>query len=151
MGYSSIEDLKRLLPERELLQLADDSEDASGTIDSPDVVAVLNEAVDQADREIDGYVSARYAVPLDPVPGLARNFSAELAVAVLLRRRGDLPEAWENERVRVLRSLEKIAEGRMHLAPVEGDVETGALGGAGMVSSSPAPRFDADRWKKYRT
>ncbi len=76
--YSTAAQILKLLPEYEVLQLADD--DGAGVIDDPAVTAVLEEAIEQADREIDAYVGTVKRVPLSPVPALIENLSTKLAI-----------------------------------------------------------------------
>lgn len=118
--YSTVPDLLKLLPESEALQLADDN--LSGSLTDPAVAAVLSEAIEQADREIDAYVGAVRPVPLEPIPALVANISAKLAVHTLyLRRPGvDEPEAWQRETARCLRLLESIATGKIALGAEPG-------------------------------
>lgn len=119
--YSTVRDLLRLLPEYEVLQLADDRN--TGKIICRGVQAVLKEAIDQADREIDSYVGVVRSVPLDPVPALVTNISSKLAVHHLyLRRPGvDEPEPWQRETARCMRLLEHIATGKLALGAEDGE------------------------------
>lgn len=150
MGYSTAADLKKLLPEAELLQLADDTGQASG-LDDPVVAAVLAEAIDQADREIDAYVAAAQTVPLDPVPPLIANLSVKIAVHVLFLRRShmDEPEQWADEYKRCLKLLEKIAEGKLLLgAPEQGECADPDTTG-GIAVTTPDKMFGPDTWEKF--
>ena len=124
--YSSVSDLLKILPEYEALALADD--DNVGSINAPDVQAVLLQAIEQADREIDAYVGTVQAVPLAPVPALVGSLSSKLAVHHLyLRREGRAePEIWQRETARCMRLLESIATGKM------------ALGGASGATTEPS-------------
>jgi phage gp36-like protein len=115
--YCNPEDLAKQLPERELLQLADDE----GTADGLGAVEdVLVEAIDQADREIDAYAGQARSVPLDPVPGLVANLSCRIAIYRLFARRSTVPEAWQRDYDRCQRLLERIAEGKLKLGAEEG-------------------------------
>lgn len=118
--YTTVPAVLKLLPEYEALQLADDND--AGDIADVAVVAVLEEAIEQADREIDAYAGTVRAVPLDPVPALIGNISAKLAIHNLyLRRPGvDEPEPWQRETTRCLRLLEQIATGKIALGAETG-------------------------------
>jgi phage gp36-like protein len=108
--YSTIGDLKTLMPEAQLLELADDG------VDSPTPEQVMLEAIEQADREIDGYLGAVHEVPLDPVPPMVANISAKIAVWNLNRRRPHLePGSWGDEYPRQLNLLKLIAQGKLTL------------------------------------
>ena len=152
MGYCTPQDLVPLMPEAELLQLADDSADRSGTLESPAVLAVLAEAIDQACREIDAFVSTAPsgpAVPLDPVPPLAANLAARGAVYNLLLRRRVKIEAWETDHDRCMRLLESIAKGGVKLgAPAAGE-QAPADPQGGVEVAAPARRFDSATWRRF--
>ncbi len=145
--YSSIADLKKLMPEAQLMELADDG------VDSPSPQEVMNEAIEQADREIDGYLNAVLPVPMDPVPPLVANISAKIAVWNLYRRRTHLdPGSWGEEYPRQLRLLEKIAEGKISLG-VTGAGESGEPApptepGRAEVRTRP-PEFPDRIWREY--
>lgn len=152
MGYATPLDLVPLLPERELLQLADDSPDRSGTLESPAVQAVLAEAVDQASREIDAYVSASPkgpAVPLDPVPPLVANIAAKLAVCTLFTRAGQRSDIWEAEGERLRRLLEHIAAGKLNLGAPAEDQAAPAEPASGITVAAPARQFGPGTWEKF--
>lgn len=138
--YTTTDAITLLLPERDLLALADDQ--AVGDLADPAVQAVLQEAVDQADREIDSYLSAAgHSVPLDPVPPLVANMSAKLAVVALFRRTTSLPEQWQDEARQVRRLLEQIMAGRLRLgAPEEGGTAA-AEPAAGITTNANTPLF----------
>lgn len=108
MGYSTLPDLLALLPEETLVKLSNDQGGAT-TVDAANIEA----AIAQADRIIDGYVGLQRSVPLDPVPGLIRIISANLAVCHLYRRRNQLPEIWESQYKADLAVLAKIASGQL--------------------------------------
>lgn len=150
MSYCTPLDLVPLLPEVELLQLTDDSMDRSGTMASPAVLAVLAEAIDQAGREIDAYVSsAGKAVPLDPAPPLVANLAAKLAVYNLFTRRGQKSEIWEAEAARCRRLLERIADGKLRLgAPAAGE-SAAAEPAAGISVAAPSRQFGPATWEKF--
>lgn len=150
MSYCIPQDLVPLLPERELLQLADDSPDRSGTLESPAVLAVLAEAIDQAGREIDAHVSAAgMAVPLAPVPPLVANIAAKLAVANLLTRADQKSDVWDAEAARSRRLLERIADGKLRLGAPAADESAAAEPAVGISVSAPSRQFGTDTWEKF--
>ncbi|AGW12838.1 DUF1320 domain-containing protein [Megalodesulfovibrio gigas] len=123
--YCTVPDVLALLPEAEVLQLADDA--LTGDLAAPEVQAVLAEAIEQAGREIDAFVQAVRPVPLTPVPGLIANLAAKLAGHNLWLRRPGVtePEAWKDETARCRRLLEHIALGKLALgAPAGADPAT---------------------------
>lgn len=114
--------MRRLLAEKELLQLACDGR--VGLWDDEAVQAVLIEAIDQADGEIDGYLAMipGTTLPLAEPPRLIGNISAKIGVYNLLRRRPSVPDHWRGEYERCLKLLQKLVDnGRL---PGTGDEET---------------------------
>lgn len=110
MSYSSLSDIKKLIPEETIVQLTDDG--AIGSIDE----AVVNEAIAQADAEIDSYCGGRYKVPLSPAPNVARKLSADIAIHTLYSRRSDVIPQARLERYRsAVGLLEGISKGTISL------------------------------------
>lgn len=108
MAYSTVDNLLPLLPEATLVKLSNDESGASA-IDAANVES----AIAQADLTIDGFVGVQRQVPLDPVPGLIRIISANLAVYNLYRRRGQIPEIWESQYKADMAVLTKISTGQI--------------------------------------
>lgn len=119
--YSTPDELKLLLSEKELVQLAGDSRVCHWS--DPAVQAVLSEAIDQADSEIDGYLSLVVELPLNLPPRLVGNLSAKIAVYNLLRRRPTVPDHWQSEYQRCRDLLLRIAEGKLKLPIDDGSGE----------------------------
>jgi len=110
MPYSTIADIKNLVPERTLIALTDDSN--TGAIDE----ARLLEAISSADAEIDAYCAVRYRVPFLEVPSLIKKLSTDIAVYNLYSRRGDDIPASKKERYQnAVRILEAISLGAVLL------------------------------------
>jgi len=115
MSYCTVDDLRLLLPEDELIELSDDG--GVGVLDE----SVVARAIEEAAREVDGYVGLVRTVPIPEgeVPGLVRDITARLAIYHLFRRRAlrleQIPEVWQKEREQALRTLERIARGQLKL------------------------------------
>jgi phage gp36-like protein len=95
-----------------LIQLTDDN--ADGVAD----VAVIAEAIAQADAEIDAYLGARYTIPVTPVPALLRSLSVAVSGWKLYGHRG-----LDNERRRkdyddAIATCKRLAKGEMILPDV---------------------------------
>ncbi len=108
MAYAQLTQLLALLPEETLIKLSSDQTGAAA-VDA----ATIDAAIAQADQVIDGYVGMQRTVPLDPVPGLIRTISANLAVYFLYRRRNQVPEIWESQYKADLAVLVKISTGQI--------------------------------------
>ncbi len=164
--YCAFEDLRRLLGDRRLLELGEDTGkvsearfqellaalDDSGAERSAAenaLLANLEEAIDAADREIDGWVSVVAPVPLADPPGIVANLSAKIAVYNLHRRRPHLELGeWKEEYERALKTLERIAQGRIPLAPATVDNPVRAEGpGVSVVSGEQ--EFGDDLRRRY--
>lgn len=112
--YSTLDDLKNMLPERVLLQLADD-ENAGEFVAVPANAAYTRvvDAIRRADTLIDGYISGRYSLPFQTTPDLVKDISVNLAVCELYSRNHEavLPEAIAARRKDNIKTLENIQKG----------------------------------------
>lgn len=115
MGYCSIDDLKKIIDVSELKRLADDSGSAEG-LEDPAVAAVIAEATEQADSEIDSYLATRYTLPLAIVPRVISSLSARMTIYYLSLRTGTEPDKkWESVYKRSVEVLAQIAKGMVSL------------------------------------
>ena len=106
MAYSTLTDLKKLIPEITIIQLTDDEN--TGAVNQSRV----DEAIAQADAEIDSYCGGRYAVPFTTVPDIAKKISVDIAIYNLYSRRVEsLPETRADRYKNAIRQLEGIAKG----------------------------------------
>ena len=107
MAYCELDDLKKHLQESDLVVLTDDA--GAGVIDED----VTDEAIATADELIDAYLRGRYAVPLNPVPGLIKRISVDLAIFALYERKKFLmvPDQLVRNHDRQLSLLEKLQRG----------------------------------------
>lgn len=110
MPYCTLDDIKKLIPEEALIQLTDD--EGLGSVNQ----ARIEEAVVQADAEIDSYCGSRYSVPFDTVPEVVKKLSVDIAVYNLYSRRVEEAPAVRAERYRnAIRQLEGISKGVISL------------------------------------
>lgn len=115
MPYCTLADIKYLLPEEAIIQLTDDEHLKPSSMDpaNPDhaaIIARIDEAIETADAEIDGYCASRYSVPFSPVPGVINKLSVELAIYYLYARR-TVPEKIEKRYDKAVSRLKDIARG----------------------------------------
>jgi phage gp36-like protein len=143
MGYSTLADLKLLIPESILINL---SNDVAGAVAVD--AAVIAEMIDQADREIDAYaVIAGYTVPLSPVPPIASNFSARMAIWHLHRRKYFDSEIWQDDYNHCIKFLEKVSQGKARLEP---ETATASSSSFGYATESRRQKFTRHRtWRKF--
>jgi phage gp36-like protein len=124
MPYATVTDLQDRLGEARLIQLTDLSEPAVGLVDE----AVAQKALDDADAEIDGYLVGRYALPLDPAPGVLRVHAVTIAHYRLLGSAVD--EATKDDYKATRQYLMSVAKGDVLLMPPD---QAAAPVGAGTV------------------
>ena len=106
MSYSVLDYIKKLIPEDTLIQLTDD--DGIGTVNQGRV----DEAIAQADSEIDSYCGGRYSVPFATVPGIVKKISVDIAIYNLYSRRVEvIPETRADRYKNAIRQLEGISKG----------------------------------------
>jgi phage gp36-like protein len=126
MSYCTLEDIKKAIPEENLIQLTDD--DNLGVVNEDTV----DDAVDYADQLIDGYLRGRYTLPLTSVPKLVTKLSLDLAVFYLYSRRLELemPKGMESRYKNAVRILGEIQKGNLSLSadeatePTDGTYQT---------------------------
>lgn len=134
MAYCTLDDLKKYLPEEDLVQLTDDA--GAGAIDT----AKTAEAIAAADALIEGYTRGRYVVPFDPVPDLIRQISARLALYELFNRKQALkvPDQIRKTYEDQLALLDRLRKGEVTLSAT-------AAATGGVSSDYRTSKTDADR------
>lgn len=115
--YSTLTDLKKLIPETVIIQLTDDED--TGSVNQ----ARVDEAIAQADAEIDSYCGGRYTVPFTTVPDIARKISVDIAIYNLYSRKvEEIPETRSERYKNAIRQLGDIASGKITIGEAEADV-----------------------------
>lgn len=110
MAYATLTDIERQIDSADLIQLTDD--ERTGDVDTD----VVTRAIADADEEIDGYIGSRLAVPLDPVPGIIRKMSVDIAIYNLYsRRRAEIPEARRDRYNDAIRFIRSVAKGEISM------------------------------------
>ncbi len=102
---------------------------------------IIDEAIADADGEIDGYLAKRYAVPMDPAPKILNKLSKDIAVYNLFSRMGiqeGSDEAIFLTRYNAaIKFLTLVAEGKVSIgADADGDPASAAAIGF-TVKSNP--------------
>lgn len=131
MPYATLADLVAQYGERVLRDATDRAEASTGTIDA-DAVA---RAIASADALIDGYLKARYALPLVTTPALVNELSMTIALYKLH------PEVTA-EKVRrdyedALKLLDRIAAGTIRLDVAGAEPQASGTGGARITDREP--------------
>lgn len=145
--YCDPQDLLERLSEADQVSLAADA--GGETWSDPSVQERLARIILQAQGVIDGYLGAVMPVPLAAPHGLVRGLCADMAVYFLFRRRGATPETWEETYKRSLRTLERIAEGKLSLGPAEGGETAPAEPTDRVLGVAPRPLFGEDAMRRF--
>lgn len=128
--YITKADIIEQLPEAELIQLTDDE----GT--GANVDARVNAAIEDAEGEVDGYLSTRYTTPLSPAPKIIKKLSADIAIYNLYARRQGATEDRLRRYQNAIKFLENVSKGVVMLgadAPAPADEGTVSVRGAERV------------------
>lgn len=110
MAYSTLEDLKTYMPERDLIQLTD--QDNVNEIDEE----IVDDAIRRADNIIDAYLRGRYPAPITgTIPQEIKDISTKLASYNLYRKNMQLtlPEPVKAEHSDAMSMLKAIQSGKL--------------------------------------
>lgn len=105
MAYCTLAELTDRYGLNLLVSLSDRADVPTGLVDTD----VIDQAIADADDLIDGYLAARYSLPLAATPGLVRNLSLVLTGWNL--HRFDAPEKLKADYAEAIRTLKSIAQG----------------------------------------
>lgn len=129
MPYCTVSDMAARFGEQELIDL---SAPGQTQVDN----TVLDQAIHDAQAEIDGYVSARYQLPLSPVPTVLVRLSCNIARYYLYN--DQMNEAVEQSYKDAIRFLKDVSNGHVQLGVNNlGESATQNDSLAEMVSDSP--------------
>lgn len=142
MNYASKQDLIARFGETELIQRTDRTNMPPSTIDD----AVVTSALGDAASAIDGYLAARYALPLSSVPprlvkvaaDMARYFLHGEAASDSVRAAYDDALAW----------LRDVSKGVVQLGLTAAGDAVQAPGGGAQIST-PGPIFGRDGMRGF--
>jgi phage gp36-like protein len=120
MSYATPQDIINRYPNRDLVQLT--NEDPTVTTVN---TTVLQQALDDASAEIDGYLGGRFTLPLTDVPAILNRLASDIAIYRLqsLRPIHDLADA-RRRYDDALAMLTKVAAGEMTLGVAADGRET---------------------------
>lgn len=108
--YSTLTDIKKLIPEDTVIQLTDD-ENTGAVVESR-----VTEAIAQADAEIDSYCGGKYSVPFTTVPDIVKKISVDIAIYNLYSRKvEEIPETRADRYKNAIRQLEGISKGTISI------------------------------------
>ena len=144
MAYCTLTDLKKQLPESELIRLTDDA--AAGVVDT-DVVA---EAIEGAESEVNTWIGSRVKLPITgAVPSIVTEIAAVLAIERLFARQSfELSNSWKQRIESSRRLLEKFAKGEVTLG-VEPPLDSPESYASGMRTSVRTKIFSETELDKF--
>lgn len=117
MSYCTQADLIKRFGEAEITQLSDRA--GEGDLDS----AVIAGAIADADAEIDGYLSGRYALPLANVPAVMSRLACDISRYYLFGH--DVTDLVKERYDQAIAYLVKIATGVIGLGPEDPGPDSG--------------------------
>lgn len=125
MSYAVLTDMEQRFGTAELIQQTDLT--GGGVIDA----ATVSRAIDDATALIDGYLAARYSLPLSVTPPLLVTLCCDLARYALYVDAA--PEIVEKRRDQAVATLRDIAAGRVQLDVGQADASPPAPSGLAEV------------------
>jgi len=118
MLYSTIASLINASSEKLLIQLTDESSTGVYNVD------ILNQAMLDAQEEMDPYLRRRYSeqMPFDPVPGILTAISDDISLYRLHKRRIKIPDSFQKAYDQAVDKLKNISKELMDLGTSAGSV-----------------------------
>ncbi|MXS82270.1 gp436 family protein [Nitrosomonas oligotropha] len=133
MTYASQQNMIDRFGEDELIQLTD--RDSLGAIDA----TVINRALGDADATINGYLAARYTLPLaNPVPEMLERFACDIARYALYD--DGVKEAIETRYKDAIAYLRDVSTGKADLGVSDTSNKPASTATAQMSSTTPVFR-----------
>lgn len=141
MTYATQQDLIDRYGEEELIQLTDRTDPPQGAIDA----TVVSRALEDADHEIDGYLAARYTLPLASTPQVLVRIACDIARYRLYDDRAT--EAVTQRYKDSVRFLEAVSRGQVTLGLDAAQQAPASSGGP--QYSAPERIFSGDSLADY--
>lgn len=144
MSYATPQDIINRYPNRDLVQLTNEDPAVTTINTTP-----LQQALDDASAEIDGYLSGRFTLPLSDVPQVLNRLACDIAMYRLqsLRPIHDLADA----RLRyddAIAMLKQVANGELALSLGSDGHET-AIGQGAEQATEPKRVFSRKRMRGF--
>lgn len=115
MSYCTVEEVKGMIKADALNMIIGDEYIEDEAEREARIIPIIEEAIKDADGEIDGYLVKRYSVPLSPTPKVINKFSKDIAVYNLFSRagidEGEKEKNFLNRYKAAVKFLENVAKG----------------------------------------
>lgn len=142
MSYVTLNDLRDRFGERLLIRLTDREAVATGVIDTD----MVDKAIADAAAIIDGYLAARYALPVSALPELLVKLARVIALYELYTT--DVPEKIATDYKDAIRTLGQISDGKIRL-PIAGAATAKETGGTGARVTDRARPMTEQKMKGF--
>lgn len=131
MSYATLQDLIDRFGTEELVQLTDRASIPPAQVDE----TVITKALTDADAEIDGYLAARYSLPLASIPHRLVKVAADMARFYLHGKAAD--ETIRNAYDDAVKWLVNVSKGVVQLGLLEAGGQPASEGGPQSSAGSP--------------
>lgn len=112
MPYCDTDEILNIIPMEELINLTVDEPEPDSIVD----IERFNKVAQYADEVINGYLRARYTLPLKHVPALVKKLASDIAAYRLYFRRPlDMPEHIKENHKLAIKLLGDIQKGMLLL------------------------------------
>ncbi len=131
MGYCTVADVRDLIKDDMFNSILgdkyiDESDAVAMSKKEEDITDLVENAIADADAEIDGYLSKRYSPPFREPPAVLRKFSKDIAAYNLVSRQGidenDRDKTYLTRYNSAIKFLTMVAEGKIDIGTKEEDV-----------------------------
>lgn len=145
MGYCTVADVRELVKDDMFNSILgdiyiDESDAEAVAKKEKDIIQLIENAIADADAEIDGYLAKRYSPPFKEPPAVLKKFSKDIAAYNLVSRKGIEEDSAEKTYLTrynsAIRFLIMVAEGKTDIgAPAEEPKQAAAAKGFCFESS----------------
>lgn len=123
MSYCSVEEVRNMIKSDALNMIIGDEYIEDEDERELKIIPIIEEAIGDADGEIDGYLAKRYPVPLSTIPKAINKFSKDIAVYNLFSRagidEGEKEKNYLNRYKAAVRFLENVAKGVVDIGVID--------------------------------
>lgn len=127
MTYATVQDLQNTIPPRDLNLLTDHDGPSDAVVTSK-----LQQALNDAAAEINGYISKRVTLPLDNPPDMLRVVCRDIAMHRLQANIGRVTESADKLREAAIEYLSMVRDGKVNIGDETGGDEAQASDGVVM-------------------